>query len=113
MEACAELIRCRVGGDRNALMKGSGGGAQLVRQGEMMKGWLSKAKKEEMEEMDMKTLFSNEDDQKKDICKAEKPRERLLVMVGTYSIGKERIVKGEETTLKLLLSLSLMNNLGF
>jgi DNA cross-link repair 1A protein len=85
-----------VEGDRDALKKGSGGGAQLVRQGEMMKGWLNKAKKEELEEQEMNgsLLLDENDDKKKVIVKAEGPKERLLVMVGTYSIGKERIVKG-------------------
>lgn len=91
IDACAELVRCRVEGDRDALKKGSGGGAQLVRQGEMLKGWLSKAKKEESdydeEELQRLQLMAKAED--------EKPKERLLVMVGTYSIGKERIVKGE------------------
>lgn len=87
VDACAELIKCRVEGDRQALMRGSGGGAQLVRQGEMMKGWLSKAKKEEEEE-EIKPIVASVDE------KPAKPVERLLVMVGTYSIGKERIVKG-------------------
>lgn len=86
VDACAELIKCRVEGDREALKRGSGGGAQLVRQGEMMKGWLSKAKKEEEE--DDKSAIALAD------AKPAKPAERLLVMVGTYSIGKERIVKG-------------------
>lgn len=88
VDACAELIKCRVEGDREALMRGSGGGAQLVRQGEMMKGWLSKAKKEEDEDEDSKSALALPD------VKPAKPAERLLVMVGTYSIGKERIVKG-------------------
>ena len=105
INACAELIRCRVEGDRDALKKGSGGGAQLVRQGEMMKGWLSKAKKEEEEEMAEALVRGMENAEKGEgylqtastsmvPIKDEKPRERLLVMVGTYSIGKERIVKG-------------------
>lgn len=108
IDACAELIRCRVEGDRDALKKGSGGGAQLVRQGEMMKGWLSKAKKEEEEEMAEALVRSAANDGEYletagpvtgpstglVPIKDEKPVERLLVMVGTYSIGKERIVKG-------------------
>lgn len=127
--ACSELVRCRVEGDRNALMKGSGGGAMLVRQGEMMKGWLNTAKKEEDEEalndeklmqLDEGDLLPEEMDEgvvgtskggkteevaqsgglvlpdSKKILKREgNGKERLLVMVGTYSIGKERIVKGK------------------
>lgn len=66
----------------------------------MMKGWLSKAKKEEMEDEELNGSFFKEEpstDDKRAVVKDEKPvvHERLLVMVGTYSIGKERIVKGQ------------------
>jgi DNA cross-link repair 1A protein len=104
INACSELVRCRMLGDRDALKKGSGGGAQLVRQGEMMKGWLSKAKKEELLEEGLLDVTAtsaivkadpgNDNKPSLEDVKDEKPRERLLVMVGTYSIGKERIVKG-------------------
>ena len=100
INACAELVAARVGGDREALMKGSGGGAMLVRQGEMMKGWLNKAKKEEDDDGQKALVGSSsnlDQDDKKAVVKHEKPgipKERLLVVIGTYSIGKERIVKG-------------------
>lgn len=70
----------------------------LVRQGEMMRGWLNKAKKEEDEEKAFLALNANNGEGSSLVGRDEKPqpsKERLLVVIGTYSIGKERIVKGK------------------
>lgn len=53
-----------------------------------MKGWLSSAKKEEADEDAMMAQLKSEDGEDR------KPSERILVLIGTYSVGKERIVKG-------------------
>ncbi|KAL8278349.1 hypothetical protein RQP46_009241 [Phenoliferia psychrophenolica] len=88
IDACAELVRARVvEGDQAALYRA--GPAGQAKQEEMMKGWMQKStvvspKKEESgKEVDVE-----------EVKVKVKPRERLLVLVGTYSIGKERIVKG-------------------
>lgn len=79
IDACAELVRRRVvDGDQAALYRTEPGGGKGE---QMMKSWIETAKSEKVEEPlgDIKT---------EDI--KSKPRERLLVLVGTYSIGKER-----------------------
>lgn len=70
MDACAELVRSRVDGDEGAL--GRVGGAEQERGVQLMKGWLVKSEEKEEE-----------------VVKVKK-EERLLVVIGTYSIGKER-----------------------
>jgi DNA cross-link repair 1A protein len=58
---------------------------------EMMQGWLVKK-----EESDVKVkLEGGEGDVKEELVEIKpKPKGRTLVVMGTYSIGKERIVKG-------------------
>jgi len=58
---------------------------------EMMEGWL--VKKEEM--ADVKLEAGLEGEVKEELVEIKpKPKGRTLVVMGTYSIGKERIVKG-------------------
>lgn len=87
INACSELVRLRVEGDESAFRKaGCLGGEES-----MMKSWLgtenAKSNGKEKEE-----ILEDEKEETKDT--KPKPKERLLVLVGTYSIGKERIVKG-------------------
>ncbi|KAI5479822.1 hypothetical protein MNV49_002634 [Pseudohyphozyma bogoriensis] len=74
IEACQELVRSRVVDGDEAAFGGKAAG--------MLKGWLGKAKVEKKEE------------DGEEVNVKPKKKERLLVVVGTYSIGKERIVKG-------------------
>lgn len=61
-----------------------GGDGSREKQEVMMKGWLAGAKKEEPDEAAAALALAN--------AKPVKD-ERILVLIGTYSIGKERIVK--------------------
>lgn len=71
---------------------------------EMLQGWLQPVKKEEggdTPSTDTKATM-NGDGEVKPVVKDEplveikpKPKGRTLVVMGTYSIGKERIVKGQ------------------
>jgi DNA cross-link repair 1A protein len=102
VSACAQLVRERVlDGDEDAL--GRTGGEEQVRQVGMMKGWLKegKAKKEEEDAEAERLLLEMEmgegaEGVESAIKYEEKPdvkprkKEKLLVLVGTYSIGKER-----------------------
>lgn len=100
VNACAQLVKERVEGDLVAL--GRTGGADEERGRGMMKGWLGegKAKKEEQdaEEEAERALLEAENEAegvvKSEVdvkpVKKEKKKEKLLVLVGTYSIGKER-----------------------
>lgn len=97
IEACAELVRTRViGGDKDAF-RSTGGKEQ--KEGETaMKGWLAKiedVKEEVKQEMVIEVVDDPDDklaDGKGKGKEKEKKPERLLVVVGTYSIGKERCV---------------------
>jgi DNA cross-link repair 1A protein len=68
----------------------------------MMSGWLVKRESEDELGMKVKKEDGEEEDDKGDVLremKAEdnkpvKPKGRTLIVMGTYSIGKERIVKG-------------------
>ena len=91
IDACASLVRsCVAEGDEAALYRT--GGETQVRQTALMKGWLVNSKKEE------------EDENGAPLAEPEKSkkRERWVILVGMYSVGKERIVKGA-----LLLQLSV------
>jgi DNA cross-link repair 1A protein len=81
IRACADLVKARVAGDDLALSGKDRGAA------EMMKGWLTTAKTEP--EASTSTNRSP-------VSPANgKRKERLLILVGTYSIGKERLAKGK------------------
>lgn len=95
---------------------------------EMMQGWLVK---KEDSDMDVKQepitengVKSESGDHQIDGIKEElkevkpKPKGRTLVVMGTYSIGKERIVKGKlvvmlRQAMALTINLSRGQNLGF
>lgn len=73
---------------------------------EMMQGWL--VKKEDEAEVKMENGVKLEDGVKVEEAKDEplvevkaKPKGRTLVVMGTYSIGKERIVKGQSIDLQV------------
>ncbi|KAM0745986.1 hypothetical protein T439DRAFT_330178 [Meredithblackwellia eburnea MCA 4105] len=90
VQACAELVRRRVGdGDEDALLVEREAAGR--REMESMRKWVEKGKKEE-EEIDLGMGLGDEDGEK--MSKGKRKKERLLVFVGMYSIGKERIVKG-------------------
>lgn len=85
IDACAELVRQRVvDGDQAALYRTDGAGGKSE---QMMKSWIGQAK---VETEDAKVEEGVEPKKEDDV--KPKPRERLLVLVGTYSIGKERYV---------------------
>jgi len=75
IKACADLVKARVAGDALALSGRDRGAA------EMMKGWL--------------TSTGTGKGGVAGSPAGGKPGERLLILVGTYSIGKERLAKGE------------------
>lgn len=126
IEACSELVRCRIlDGDQGALFRNGGEGQ--AKSEKMMKGWLGKIKDEPVIKGEVKgeEILSKDEDSKEvdapEILKEEvkdeidvkgkgkaedqdapdapdddkKSKEKMLVLVGTYSIGKERIVKGQ------------------
>ena len=84
IDACADLIRARVEGDKDAMRRGLGGDGSRERSESLMKGWLAGAKKEEPDADAAALALANAKPAKE---------ERILVLIGTYSIGKERIVK--------------------
>lgn len=88
VQACSDLVKARVEGDDLALSGKDRGAAEL------MKGWLEA--KAELEAATGEKL-----DLEPDVEVEVKPKqkERLLVLVGTYSIGKERLAKGQYPSL--------------
>lgn len=107
--ACSQLVRERVlDGDEEALSRTEGEEQERARH--VMKGWLreGKAKKEEEDAEAERLLLEmggageeggeggapaadGDGEEKPDIKpKKERRKEKLLVLVGTYSIGKER-----------------------
>lgn len=77
------------------------GGVEEQEMGIAMKGWLGKGKAKEespVHEVEKKeksvTDWITESASDIPILDASKSKDRWLVVVGTYSVGKERIVKG-------------------
>ena len=104
IEACANLARRTVLGisetappmeDNKDDLKPDLHAAKIEEQErskEMMEGWL--VKKEDV--VGVKAEDSVEGEVKEELVEVKpKPKGRTLVVMGTYSIGKERIVKGE------------------
>lgn len=89
IKACADLVKARVAGDDLALSGKDRGAA------EMMKGWLTAAKPEPEAGAsgggDVEIVGGAGGSPA-----SGKRKERLLILVGTYSIGKERLAKGEQ-----------------
>lgn len=85
ISACSDLIVSRVAGDVSALYKTKG--KAQAEQAKAIKGWLA----------------TKADDDALGVVRVDSGvpavEERVLVVVGTYSIGKERIVKGTPTLL--------------
>ncbi|KAH8929267.1 DRMBL-domain-containing protein [Atractiella rhizophila] len=78
IQAVSELISQTVGGDESAIRRGTKDGQNQIKEEALMKGWLSASKDEEEEEVPV----------------SKNTRTNILILVGTYSIGKERVVKG-------------------
>lgn len=78
IKACADLVKARVAGDDLALSGKDRGAAEL------MKGWLTAPKPEPDAGASAEPGSPS----------GRKRKERLLILVGTYSIGKERLAKG-------------------
>lgn len=97
MKACAELIVERVvKGEKAALYRTGGKDAEDAEKA--MKGWLSSAVvKIESADVQMDTGDVKGKGKVKVEEKMASEKEKTLVVVGTYSIGKERIVKGESS----------------
>jgi DNA cross-link repair 1A protein len=107
IEACANLARKQVLGisgtappliDNKDDVKPDLHAAKLEEQErskEMMEGWL--VKKEDMVDVKLEGGAVDGDGDVKEELREVKPKAkgRTLVVMGTYSIGKERIVKGE------------------
>ena len=86
INACVDLVRAKVvDGDDEGIT--AIGGAGMEGERGQMKGWLTKGKKEEVEEAGIDAAGMK--GKAKEVQKAD----RWLVVVGTYSVGKERIVK--------------------
>jgi DNA cross-link repair 1A protein len=94
IDACSALVKQFVEGDEGALSRV--GGEEQMKGEKAMRSWLEKEVKVEVkDEGDVKEEDGGEGKGKGKMKEEEgekKPvkKERLLVLVGTYSIGKER-----------------------
>lgn len=86
IQACADLVRECVSEGRREALDLVGGKEQRLG-GEAMRGWLETENK--LGDLDPAEV--KQEEEKKRLKKREE--ERWLVVVGTYSVGKERIVK--------------------
>lgn len=90
--ACAQLVRERVlEGDEGALR--SVEGERHASEVKSMKGWLKDGVKKEESVEETTPGVDGDEPGSEDLKPEVKKKEKLLVMVGTYSIGKERYVR--------------------
>lgn len=64
----------------------------------ILQGWLKKEDEAVVKEEEGEVKVKMENEPLEEVKVKVKPKGRTLIVMGTYSIGKERIVKGEQAT---------------